>query len=99
MVARNLHDTARDKDATRLEAHLDGPRNDAGARKVIDYSDGTEITVERTGGAASFSSGRPALKEIRTITRTRTPRTTIAAPQYQGDQYERIFKRGPYSQT
>ena len=91
MVARNLTNTVTDVTATRLKAHLDGPRNDTGARKVIDYSDGTEITVERTGGGSTFSDGRPALKEVRTITHTKTPRTTIAAPHYRDGQFKRIF--------
>ena len=51
MPARTLHNTVTDKTSTRLSAHLDGPSGDRGATKVIDYSDGTEVTVERTGGA------------------------------------------------
>jgi hypothetical protein len=91
VVARNIHDTVRDTDATRLKAHLDGPRNDAGAKKVIEYSDGTEITVERSGGGATFSDGRPALKEVRTITRTKTPPTRVGQMPWREGQYEKVF--------
>ena len=91
MVARNITDTVRDKHATRLKAHLDGPRNKAGDRKVIEYSDGTEITTEKTGDGARRADGRLYMKEVRTITRTKTPPGATVSIGYAPGQYERIF--------
>ncbi len=91
MVARNITDTARDKRATRLKAHLDGPRNHAGDRKVIEYSDGTQVVTEKTGPAARREDGRVYMKESRTITRIQTPPSVTLTIPYRDGQYERIF--------
>lgn len=89
MVARNIRDTVREKDATRLKAHLDGWTNDRGARKVIEYSDGTEVTTERTAPGANRPDGRPALKEVRTIVKVKTP-----SAQFYGGIGDTKYKRG-----
>ena len=68
MVARNIMDTARDKHMIRLGVHQDGA-----GRKVIDYSDGSEIRTERTGDGTVRPDGRPVMKEVRTVSRVTTP--------------------------
>ncbi len=91
MPARNITNTVTDKTSTRLKAHLDGPRNDAGAKKVIEYSDGTEVTVERTGGPATDRNGRVVMKESRIISKTKTPPTHVGQTPWKPGQYERVF--------
>jgi hypothetical protein len=84
MPARSITNTVTDKTSTRLRAHIDGKD-----RRVIEYSDGTEIHTERTGEAA-YHKGRKVMEKVQTITKTKTPVTTSRV-NWKPGQYERIF--------
>ena len=82
MVAKTVHDTITDKDASRLKIHKEGTTT------AYDYSDGTTVELEKSG------DGIPGkMKEIREVRRITSPKVRVSVP-YRDGQFERIFRGG-----
>jgi hypothetical protein len=82
MPSRIVFDTVAGTAGERQRAYREGDSTH------LEYSNGVELTVEKTGDGGQDGM----LKEVRTVTRTKT-RRTYGITQYAPGQYERIFKR------
>lgn len=78
---RIVYDTISGTTGERLSVHKD----EKSGETIVPYSNGAEVTWQRT---AVGDDGR--LKEIRTVTKVKTPHKMFTMP---GDAYDRIFRR------
>jgi hypothetical protein len=64
-----------------------------GDTTYVPYTSGAELVIEKTGDAVVSQSGRPLMREVRTITKAKAPRKGFVMD-YPPGEYERIFRKG-----